>query len=200
MVAEDVQDSWTIEPNIDKESMLETSQHCTVDVDVNDALELSEVAVGKSFASRGLLFWEVYVDPGNICEHMVNHYSDVEVANFSLPDWDFKNAEIRKRFLELMEVEKPHFMWLAPPCTLWSPMQNLNAITEADKQRLQELRDEEESAHLQLCKDVHNKSYDIYATLAMASRTPTERDPGSLQHGNLWRNTMMQYVIAVVQA
>ena len=42
-------------------------------------------------------------------------------------------------------------------------MQNLNAITEADKQRLQELRDEEESAHLQLCKDVHDKSYDIYA-------------------------------------
>ena len=31
-------------------------------MDVNDALELSEVAVGKSFASRGLLFWEVYVD------------------------------------------------------------------------------------------------------------------------------------------
>jgi hypothetical protein len=163
MVAEDVQDSWTIEPNIDKEGMVETSPNCAVDVDVNDALELSEVAVGKSFASRGLLFWEVYVDPGNISQHMVNHYPDVEVANFSLPDWDFKKAEIRKRFLELMDMEKPHFIWLAPPCTLWSPMQNLNAITEADKQRLQELRDEEESAHLQLCKDVHDKSYDIYA-------------------------------------
>ena len=190
MVAEDVQDSWTIEPNIDKEGMLETSQHCTVDVGVNDALELSDVAVGKSFASRGLLFWEVYVDPGNISQHMVNHYPDVEVANFSLPDWDFKNAEIRKRFLELMEVEKPHFIWLAPPCTLWSPMQNLNAITEADKQRLQELRDEARMFTTSLTT----------STLAMASRTPTERDPGSLQHGNLWRNATMQYAIAVVQA
>ena len=66
--------------------MVETSPNCTVDVDVNDALELSEVAVGKSFASRGLLFWEVYVDRGNISQHMVNHYPDVEVARLGLQE------------------------------------------------------------------------------------------------------------------
>ena len=73
MVAEDVQDSWTIEPNIDKDGIVEISTNCAVDVDANDALELSEVAVGKSLASRGLLFWEVYVDRGNISQYMVNH-------------------------------------------------------------------------------------------------------------------------------
>ena len=88
---------------------------------------------------------------------MVDHYPDVDVANFSLPEWDFKDKQVRERFLELMEEEKPHFTWLAPPCTLWSPMQNLNAITEDDKLRLQELRDDEERTH------VHDKSAGIYA-------------------------------------
>ena len=101
--------------------------------------------------------------PGNISKYMVGHYPDVDVANFSLPEWDFKNKQVRKRFLELMEEEKPHFIWLAPLCTLWTPMQNLNAITEDDNRRLQELRDGEERTRLHLCKDVHEKSAEIYA-------------------------------------
>ena len=163
MVAEDVQDGWTISPHIDFEGMVDSSDNCQVDVETNDALELSEVAVGKSFASRGLLFWEVYVDRGNISQHMVDKYPDVNVANFSLPEWDFTKAHVRKRFLELIYEEKPHFIWLAPPCTLWSPMQNLNAITDEEKMNLQALRDDEEKNHLQLCSDVHSAANDIYA-------------------------------------
>ena len=65
--------------------------------------------------------------------------------------------------MELIYEEKPHFIWLAPPCTLWSPMQNLNAITDEEKTNLQALRDDEEKNHLQLCSDVHSAANDIYA-------------------------------------
>ena len=79
-------------------------------MDISDALELRKVAVGRNLASRALLLWEVYVDRGNISKYMVDHYPDVDVANFSLPEWDFKNKQVRKKFVELMEKEKPHFI------------------------------------------------------------------------------------------
>ena len=55
-VAEDVQDSWTIEPNIDNDGKVEIPIKSALDVDISDALELGEVAVGRNLASRGLLF------------------------------------------------------------------------------------------------------------------------------------------------
>lgn len=114
LVSEDVVDNWAIEPSIEPDGMQETSKDCAVDVDLSDALELSEVAVGKNLASRGLLFCEVYVDRGNISQYMVANYSDVSVAKFSLPGWDFKQPHVRKQFLKPMENDKPHFIWMAP--------------------------------------------------------------------------------------
>ena len=55
-VAEDVQDSWAIEPNIDNDGKVEIPIKSALDVDISDALELGEVAVGRNLASRGLLF------------------------------------------------------------------------------------------------------------------------------------------------
>ena len=35
---------------------------------------------------------------------------------FSLPEWDFGKGTVRKSFLQSLRAERPHFVWLAPPC------------------------------------------------------------------------------------
>ena len=47
-------------------------------------------------------------------------------TTFGLPDWDFSKENVREQFLKLINKEQPHFVWLAPPCTKWSPMQRIN--------------------------------------------------------------------------
>ena len=62
---------------------------------------------------------------------------NVTVATFSLPEWDFGKKEVRRTFLDLLRSERPHFVWLAPPCTKWSTMQNLAARSPDAKLKLE---------------------------------------------------------------
>ena len=162
LLAEKNGDSWCIEPSLEREPQDAPASN-NVQVDLEDALEMSEKTTSNVFAGRKLLFWELYVDHGNLSKYMAEKYPDVQVSNFSLPDWDFSKEEVRACFLRLMEQEKPHFIWMAPPCTLWSTMQNLNALDSSSKKRLQQLRDLEEKQHLKHCKDVHDKAEEIVA-------------------------------------
>ena len=78
-------------------------------VDLSDALELSEVAVGKNLASRGLLFCEVYVDRGNISQYMVANYPDVSVAQIFFARMGFQAATCEKAVLEAHGEQQASF-------------------------------------------------------------------------------------------
>ena len=99
-------------------------------------------------------FSERYVDKGNLATSLAEQYDDVTVATFSLPKWDFSKVSVRSAFLKLLKTERPHFVWIAPPCTKWSKMQNLCALTPEYQDYLKEVRMEEESRHLWLTKRV----------------------------------------------
>ena len=109
---------------------------------------------------RRLLFWEVYVDEGHLTKYL-NHYDDVETRVFSLPEWNFENKETQKRFLDLMEMERPHHVMVAFECRLWSPMQQMNYRTPERKHLLAEMRAVEERTHLDFYKRIHLKGKTI---------------------------------------
>ena len=92
------------------------------------------------------------MDGGNLSNFMIKEYPDVTVANFSLPEWDFSLKHVREAFIELLKERRPHFVWYAPPCTEWSPMQGLNSITDEGKENLRRRREEAEASHLELVR------------------------------------------------
>ena len=49
-----------------------------------------------------------------------------EVKCFDLPEWNFELLSDRKRLWKLYVEEAPDIVWIAPPCTLWTPLQTWN--------------------------------------------------------------------------
>lgn len=149
---EDVNDVWTVEPVLEHHAG--TFQEEKVgEVEVEDVKEMVNMVSEKTMRTRGLEFWEVYVDGGNLSKYMLKEYQDVTVATFGLPDWDFSKPEVREAFISLLRKRRPHFVWYAPPCTEWSPIQGLNSITEDGKLKLEMRRDEAEASHLELVRN-----------------------------------------------
>ena len=73
--------------------------------------------VGYSFETCELRFWEVYMDKGQLAAYIADQFKAVIVSSFSLPEWDFSIPTTREKFKKLIQAEKPHFIWMAPPCT-----------------------------------------------------------------------------------
>ena len=92
------------------------------------------------------IFWEVYSGSGNLSAAMRQY--GFQTRTFDLPEWNFAAANHRRAFFELLEKEMPHIVWLAPPCTKWSPLQNLSKRTQEDLDVLQATRDYEHHTHL----------------------------------------------------
>lgn len=109
--------------------------------------------VEKAMMDKELLYFELYVDGGNLAMELANR-PNVTVATSSLPEWDFGKKEARRTFLALLRSERPHFVWLAPPCTKWSTMQNLAARSPEAKKKLEAGRQREEDNHLEFSADV----------------------------------------------
>eukprot|EP00435_Cladocopium_sp_Y103_P055690 s447_g18.t1 len=103
-----------------------------VDGDMVDQCVFHAVEKGKIY-DRKLKFWEVYVDQGNLGKYLSKHYLDVEVQQFSLPQWNFECRDTQRDFRKLMLDEKLHHLLMAPECRLWSPMQNMNYRSEERK-------------------------------------------------------------------
>ena len=71
-----------------------------------------------------------------------------EVMSFDYnTGWDFTRADHRRDLLKL----------LAPPCTVWSSLQNLNIDTPEKQIARQADRDFEENTHLKMCKRAYQK-------------------------------------------
>ena len=103
---------------------------------------------------KDLKFFEVYEDNGNLSMYLANHYGDVEISPFRLPNWDFTKKKHAKTFLKLIEEVRPHFIWLAPPCAKWSTMQRLNTRDEKSKEQFKIDQQLEEITHLWLVKEI----------------------------------------------
>ena len=83
-----------------------------------------------------------------------------QVRTFDLlSGWDFTKPSHQREFIHLYYHSSPEIIWIAPPCTKWSPLQRLNARTPADKQRLDAQQQHEEGTHLRFSKTIHNKQY-----------------------------------------
>ncbi len=152
VVKESIYDVWMVEPVLENNAGSFKDEN-VAEVEVEDVKNVVDMVSNKAMEVRGLEFWEVYVDGGNLSQFMVKEYPDVTVANFSLPEWDFSKAHVREAFFELLKERRPHFVWYAPPCTEWSPMQGLNSITEDGKEKLRMRRDEAEASHLELVRN-----------------------------------------------
>lgn len=95
-----------------------------------------------------MTFFEVYVDEGRLPTKLIQKYEGVEAATFTLPEWDFRTVETQEGFINLLKRVRPEHVWLAPPCTKWLTMQNLNALTPEAREKLRRERWEEEKVHL----------------------------------------------------
>ena len=51
----------------------------------------------------------------------------------------------------------PDFVWFAPPCTVWPPLQQLNVDTTAKREALQADRDYQETTYLKMVKRGYQK-------------------------------------------
>ena len=149
-----LEDCWTVEPVLEAE-VAGCEDEVVLETEDEEILKITEAVLKKSREGKELIFFEVYVDEGRISHYLAKNYPEVVVSTFSLPEWDFSKAEVRKQFLSLVKLVKPHFIWMAPPCTKWSPMQQLNMVQMWQKIKILEARKIEERSHLSLAKDVY---------------------------------------------
>ena len=102
------------------------------------------------------VFWEVYSGSANLSAVMAE--AGWETVSFDYnTGWDFTRADHRRDFLKLLDATCPEFVWLAPPYTVWSSLQNLNIDTPEKQIALQADRDYEENTHLKMCKRAFQK-------------------------------------------
>ena len=73
---------------------------------------------------RRPVFWEIYAGQGGLADAMER--LGYEVKRFDLPEWNFELLSDRKRLWKLYVEEAPDIVWIAPPCTLWTPLQTWN--------------------------------------------------------------------------
>ena len=75
----------------------------------------------------------MYSGKGNLAKTFKDLGHEVMVSDRN-KRWDFTNDQHQKEFLMLHQRIGPDFVWLAPPCTKWSPLQFLSVKDEAEAQ------------------------------------------------------------------
>ena len=86
------------------------------------------------------VFWEVYSGSANLSTAMAQ--AGWEIMSFDYnTGWDFTIGSHRREFLQLLDATCPEFVWMAPPCTIWSNLQNLTPMTPQRQLALQTDRD-----------------------------------------------------------
>ena len=108
--------------------------------------------------SRQMQFWEIYSGNANLATAMAKKGYKIKIFDI-LNGWDFTKPSHQRDFIHLFYHAAPEAIWIAPPCTKWSPTQRLNIKTEADKERLEAQQEHEEGTHLRFSKTIHNKQH-----------------------------------------
>ena len=99
--------------------------------------------------------WEVYSGEAGLAQVMSEFGWKVRTFD-KLNGWNFEGPRHRRKFHELLDED---LVWWAPPCRVWSPLQNLNALTEEQKIALDAERDYEEHVHLKFVLKGFKKQY-----------------------------------------
>ena len=89
------------------------------EAEVAKAMASAEEAVYYSQSGKKKMFWELFVDQGNLSKEVAK-YPGMECSTFTLPEWDFVQPATQCGFLELMRKLRPSHLWVAPPCAMWS--------------------------------------------------------------------------------
>ena len=97
------------------------------------------------------IFWEVYSGSGNLSAAMAAEGWVAQCFDIN-NGWNFEDSSHRREFIKLLDVTCPDFVWFAPPCTVWSSLQNLNIDTPEKQEALQADRDFQETTHLKMSK------------------------------------------------
>ena len=192
----EIHPEWTIEPVLEAEidSATTTNENIGgyITVDFEDINIVVDKMLKRAIGNRELRFWEVYVDKGSLSNYLAEKYPDVVATKFGLPDWDFSKKEVRQKFLVLINQIQPHFIWFAPPCTKWSPMQRINIKNEIGREHLQQVRDQEEGSHLELVAQSFKRCKVVDAGAGLE-----HPDPAESWRTTTWRN-MKGFFEAVV--
>ena len=112
----------------------------------------------STYHKKQKLFWEVYSAEAGLAQVMSEFGWKVRTFD-KLNGWNFEDPRHRRKFHELLDEECPDLVWWAPPCRVWSPLQNLNALTEEQKIALDAERDYEEHVHLKFVLKRFKKQY-----------------------------------------
>eukprot|EP00435_Cladocopium_sp_Y103_P041136 s155_g11.t1 len=102
------------------------------------------------------IFWEVFSGSANLSQQMASEGWLVECFDLDT-GWNFEEPQHRRDFLHLLDVTCPDFVWFAPPCTVWSPLQQLNIYAEEKQHALQADRDYQEATYLKMTKRGYQK-------------------------------------------
>lgn len=68
---------------------------------------------------------------------------------------------------EACEKVKPLYVWMAPPCRVWSTIQRLNCGAPEKMKKVMDQRDVEENSHLLMVKDTNDIGNDVNTGFAV---------------------------------
>ncbi len=93
---------------------------------------------------------------GSVCRHWpTDSRTSAIAAKFSRDNvWDLDKKENRDALIKKIRDEEPDHIVLSPECPLWSQMQEMNAKTPEDKERLKENRRKHHDVHLNFVKQI----------------------------------------------
>ena len=81
---------------------------------------------------------------------------DITVPDADGSIWDFSKKSCQQRAWRRLKDQRPYMLVGSPPCTAFSILQNLNAITPEGKARVEEAR-KRATINLQCCADMYRE-------------------------------------------
>ena len=117
----------------------------------NDLDRVLESAYRASESSNAI-FWEVYSGSGQLSVAMA--HPGFHTRTFDLPEWDFAKPKCCSAFLELLDTELPHVVWVSPPSAVWMPVQDTRCCSDQDREHLSTNRDYRHHTHLKFARRI----------------------------------------------
>ena len=150
----------------------------------------------ERFKVRPRRIWEVFADEGRTTT-AARKLANVEAECFSLQNGcDFRDVETKKKFMRKMRKDMPDEILLAPPCKLWSSMQEINIAQHGEeyamKLAIDQARDEQD--FLKFCREVYDAQRRESAM--RTSSSPEMPGRGLATLGWAWRATMPSWTSA----
>ena len=113
----------------------------------------------QDLAAKGsVALMEVACSPSSILSATVQQTTGHPTSAVRCAKWngcDLSKGSGVKLVLQRIELEEPSLVWISPPCGPFSPLQNANARTEAQRRDLQAKREEAMRIYVGACVVIH---------------------------------------------